>query len=153
MSPNRISRPLIREAPLLREDATVEEAVRAILDSGLPALPVVDAEGRLAGVFGEREFLAALFPGYLGELRFAGFVRRGLDEALEKRAACRSEPVARHMTTDHVEVSEDVSDVQVAETFLHHRVRILPVRSTEGLKGVITRGDFFTHLAERFLQQ
>ena len=41
--------------------------------------------------------------------------------------------------------------MQVAETFLHHRVRILPVRGKDGLKGVITRGDFFTHLAERFL--
>ena len=152
MSPNRISGPLIREAPLLREDASVEEAVRAILDSGLPALPVVDADGELVGIFGEREFLAALFPGYIGELRFAGFVPKRLDDAFEKRAACRKEPVAKHMTTDHVDVSEDVSDVQVAETFLHHRVRILPVRGTDGLKGVITRGDFFTQLAERFLQ-
>jgi CBS domain-containing protein len=151
VSPNRISRPLIREAPLLREDATVEEAVRAILDSGLPAVPVVDDEGDLAGVFGEREFLAALFPGYLGELRFAGFVTRGLDEALEKRAGCRQEPVGTHMSTDHVDVPEDVSDLQVAETFLHHRVRILPVRGDDGLKGVITRGDFFGQLAERFL--
>jgi CBS domain-containing protein len=152
VSPNRISGPLVREAPLLREDATVEEAVRAILESGLPALPVVDARGRPVGVFGEREFLAALFPGYVGELRFAGFVRKSLDEALEKRATCRSEPVSKHMNTDHVEVPEDASDLQVAETFLHHRVRILPVRGKEGLKGVITRNDFFTHLAERFLE-
>jgi CBS domain-containing protein len=151
VSPNRISGPLVRDAPLLREDATVEEAVRAILESGLPALPVVDARGRPVGVFGEREFLAALFPGYVGELRFAGFVRKSLDEALEKRATCRTEPVSKHMNTDHVEVPEDASDLQVAETFLHHRVRILPVRGQEGLKGVITRNDFFTHLAERFL--
>jgi CBS domain-containing protein len=153
VSPNRISGPLVREAPLLREDATVEQAVRAILDSGLPALPVVDEKGRLAGIFGEREFMAALFPGYLGELRFAGFVRKNLDEALEKRATCRREPVAKHMNTEHVDVPEDASDVQVAETFLHHRVLILPVRGDGSLKGVITRGDFFTHLAQRFLER
>jgi CBS domain-containing protein len=153
VSENRISGPLVREAPLLREDATVEQAVRAILESELPALPVVNAEGQLVGVFGEREFLAALFPGYVAELRFAGFVPRGLDDALEKRAACRDEPVGEYMTRDHVEVGEDVSDVQVAETFLHHRVRILPVLGHQGLKGVITRGDFFTHLAERFLMR
>jgi hypothetical protein len=74
MSPNRISRPLIREAPLLRHDTRVEEAVQAILDSGL-----------------------------------------------------------------------------AAETFLHHRVLIVPVRGDDGLEGVITRSDFFTPLAERFL--
>ena len=84
MSRNRISRPLVRDAPLLREDATVEEAVKGILDSGLPALPVVDDRKQLAGIFGEREFMAALFPGYVRELRFAGFVPKSLDEALEK---------------------------------------------------------------------
>ena len=152
MSPNRISRPLVREVPLLGQEVTVEQAVRAILASGLPALPVVDHSGWLAGIFGEREFMAALFPGYVGELRFAGFVRKGLDEALQKRATCRHEPVAKYMNTEHVDVREDASDVQVAETFLHHRVLIIPVRGDDGLKGVITRSDFFTQLAERFLE-
>ena len=151
MSPNQISRPLVREAPLLREDDSVGEAVESILDSGFPALPVVDDQGRLTGIFGEREFMAALFPRYVGELRFAGFIRKSLDEALEKRAACRQEAVAEHMNTEHVDVPEDASDVQVAETFLHHRVLILPVRGNGGLKGVITRSDFFAQLAERFL--
>jgi CBS domain-containing protein len=151
VSPNRISGPLIREAPLLRHDNRVEDAVRSILGSGLPALPVVDDKGDLAGIFGEREFMTALFPGYVRELRFAGFVRKGLDEALEKRAACRQEPVGKHMNTEHIDVPEDASDVQVAETFLHHRVLIVPVRGDDGIKGVITRSDFFTELAERFL--
>jgi CBS domain-containing protein len=153
VSPNEISAPLLREAPVLREDARVEDAVRDILDSALPALPVLDANGEFAGIFGEREFMAALFPGYVGELRFAGFVRRGLDEALEKRAACRSEPVKKHMNTEHVDVPSDASDVQVAETFLHHRVLIVPVSDGGRVRGVITRSDFFASLAERFLEQ
>jgi CBS domain-containing protein len=153
VNPNRISGPLVREAPLLREDTPVEQAVQAILDSDLPALPVVDADDQLVGVFGEREFLTALFPGYVGELRFAGFVSKGLDEALEKRAACRSEPVATYITTDHVDVPEDASDLQVAEIFLHHRVLILSVTGNGGVKGVITRRDFFTQLADRFLER
>ena len=153
MTPSRISGPLARQAPLLEEDTTVEQAVHAILDSGLPALPVVDDDSQLVGVFGEREFLTALFPGYVSELRFAGFVSKGLDEALEKRATCRNEPVATYMTTDHVDVPADASDLQVAETFLHHRVLILPVTDNGGVKGVITRRDFFTRLAERFLDQ
>ncbi len=151
MSPNSISRPIVREAPLLREDDSVEQAVESILDSGLPALPVIDDKGQLAGIFGEREFMAALFPGYVRELKFAGFVPKRLDEALEKRAACRKERVGEHMNTEHVDVSEDASDVQVAETFLHHRVLIVPVRDNGGIKGVITRSDFFSQLAERFL--
>jgi CBS domain-containing protein len=153
VSPQSISAPIVREAPVLREDTPVEEAVRGILDSGLPALPVVDARGRFAGIFGEREFMAALFPGYVGELRFAGFVPKGLDEALEKRAACRRETVGKHMNTEHVDVPVDASDVQVAETFLHHRVLIVPVTDRGAVQGVITRSAFFAKLAGRFLEQ
>jgi CBS domain-containing protein len=153
MSPQSISAPIVRETPVLRQDAPVEEAVRDILDSGLPALPVVDARGKFAGIFGEREFMAALFPGYVRELRFAGFVPKGLDEALQKRAACRRETVGKHMNTEHVDVPTDASDVQVAETFLHHRVLIVPVTDRGAVQGVITRSDFFAKLAVRFLEQ
>jgi CBS-domain-containing membrane protein len=126
--------------------------VRAILESDLPALPVVDAASRLVGIFGEREFMAAVFPGYVGELRSASFVSRSLDDALEKRATCRSEPVRKHMNTEQTGVPTDASDLQVAETFLHHRVLIVPVCESKRVTGVITRADFFRGLAERFLR-
>ncbi|HEX2413847.1 MAG TPA: CBS domain-containing protein [Thermoleophilaceae bacterium] len=152
MSPNSLSQDLVREAPLLREDQSVEHAVRAVLESALPALPVVDADGRLKGIFGEREFMTALFPGYVGQLKYAGFVKQSLDDAIDRRAACRSEAVGQHLNTDHVEVDEDFSDVQIAETFLHHRVLIIPVVADRRVTGVITRADFFGRIAERFLE-
>jgi CBS domain-containing protein len=152
VSPNSLSQDLVREAPLLREDHSVEHAVRAVLDSGLPALPVVDADGLLKGIFGEREFMTALFPGYVGQLKYAGFVKQSLDDAIERRAACRHEAVGQHLNTDHVEVGEDYSDVQIVETFLHHRVLIIPVVANGRVKGVITRADFFDRIAERFLE-
>ena len=152
MTPDRLSRELVREAPLLRRDETVGAAVEKLLDSSLPALPVVDDEGRLVGIFGEREFMTALFPGYLKELRYAGFVPRTLDEAIDKRAACRADPVGDHVNAERIEVPADFSDAQVAETFLHHRVLIVPVVDSGQVCGVITRGDFFSRLAERFLE-
>jgi CBS domain-containing protein len=151
VSPRRISNDLVHEAPSLGQDDTVAQAVRRIVDSGLPALPVVDDQSRLCGIFGEREFMAALFPGYVGQLGYAGFVPRQLDDAIGKRAACGTEPVGRYMTTEHIEVSQDFSDVEVAETFLHHRVLIVPVTRDRRVTGVITRSDFFHKLTERFL--
>ena len=153
MSPRSVSDPLLREAPLLSVDATVAEAVRTVLDSGLPALPVVGAGGRLCGIFGEREFMGALFPGYLKELKYAGFVPRSLESALQKRGGCRDDPVSNYMNTEHIDVDADFSDSQVAEIFLHHRVLIIPVTDEGAVAGVITRSDFFRALAERFLEQ
>jgi CBS domain-containing protein len=151
MTPRSVSDPLVRDAPLLRADERVDDAVRQVLDSGLPALPVVDARSALCGIFGEREFMGALFPGYLKELTYAGFVPRALEDALQKRAGCRTEPVRNYMNTEHIDVDRSFSDAQVAEVFLHHRVLILPVAENREVIGVITRSDFFRALADRFL--
>jgi CBS domain-containing protein len=154
MTTRGISDPLVRETPLLDGDDPVERAVRRLLDVDLPALPVVGPHGRLCGIFGEREFFGALFPGYLSELHHAGFVPRSLEAALRKRPACRLEPVRDHVHTEHIEVGTDFSDAQIAEIFLHHRVLIVPVLDDGGtVAGVITRADFFHALAERFLRE
>jgi CBS domain-containing protein len=145
--------PLLKDIPLLSEERPVGEAIRAVLDSDLPALPVVDDDGRYSGIFGEREFMAAVFPGYMKELKYAAFVPHSLDDAIEKRATCRQEPVGQHMNTEHVDLSGDFSDAAVAETFLHHRVLIVPVTEERRVIGVITRHDFFRALAERFLER
>jgi CBS domain-containing protein len=140
---------LVREAPVLSRDTTVLEAGQAIVASGLPALPVVDEDGRLCGVFGERQFMTALFPGYVGQLGSAHYVSARLDEALEKRAACRTEPISRHMSTEEVAVRTDYSDLEAAEIFLHHRVAALPVIEDGRPVGVLARSDFFARLVER----
>jgi CBS domain-containing protein len=152
MTPDRLSRDLLRKAPLLSVDETVGTAVQEVLDSHLPALPVVDAEEHLAGIFGEREFMAALFPGYLKELKYAGFIPSTLDDAIDKRSECRRERVGDYMNTEHVDVGTDFSDTQLAETFLHHRVLIIPVVDARRVDGIVTRSDFFRRLGERFLR-
>jgi CBS-domain-containing membrane protein len=153
MSPRQVSEPLLRDARSLHADDSVAEATRAVLDSKLPALPVVDEQERLVGIYGEREFFGAVFPGYVKELKHAGFIRRSLDEALEKRDECRVESVRMHMNTEHIHVDRDFSDLNVAEIFLHHRVLLVPVTDDGRVVGVITRSDFFRSVAERFLGQ
>ena len=150
MTPRPLAAELVRDAPVLRRTDTVEHAVRTAVDAGLPALPVADDRDRFIGSFGELEFLGAVFPGYFKELSHAGFVPRSLDAALEKRAACRGEPVAMHMSTEWIAVPTDFSDAQVAETLLHHPTLVVPVVDDERrVRGVITREAFVGRVAGR----
>ncbi len=151
MSPQRIASTVRREVPLLRDDVCLRDAVTQIVQTDVPALPVVDGGGRLLGIFGEREFIGALFPGYLKTLGYAGFVSRSLDEALERRASCADDPVGTHMNTEHIDVDEDFSDTQLAEIFLHHRVLIIPIVDGGRVAGIVTREDFFRALTQRLL--
>jgi CBS domain-containing protein len=56
------------------------------------------------------------------------------------------------MNTEHIDVGPDFSDAQLAETFLHHRVLIVPVVDERQIRGVVTRADFFRRLGQRFLE-
>ena len=151
MASPTLTQRLLRPTRVLRDSDSVAVAARALRDGDLRALPVVDAHERFCGVFGEREFFAAVFPGYLGELRSAAYVTAALDEAIDRRAAASGLPVRRFLTTDHVEVRRGASDLQLAETFLHHRVLILPVVEDGAVIGVIDRRDFFAALADALL--
>jgi CBS domain-containing protein len=148
--PRTLSDDLVREVPVLRSSQTVREGVREVLAFGLPALPVAGDDGGYCGIFGEREFVTALFPGYLGELKYAGFVPHSLDKDIDRRANCLGEPIAGYVNREHVDVGEDYSDAQLAETFLHHRVLIVPVVGEDRrVRGAVTRRDFFVALVRR----
>ena len=127
MTPHRSPARSSARRPLLSEDTPLADAVRQLLDTGLPALPVVDARGRYRGIFGERELIVALFPRYLSTLGGAGFVTKSLEAALEKRQGCGAERVGDHMNREHIDAAADFSDVGLAETFIHHRVLIVPI--------------------------
>jgi CBS domain-containing protein len=148
--PKSIVNQTIREIEPLRADELIGPAARRVIDLGLPALPAVEDDGKFAGIFGEREFMAALFPGYVGELASGAMISRSADETIERRSHCSSEPIRKYLTIDHVLVEDDYSDTHLAEIFLHHRVLIVPIATTGRVHAVITRHDFFCALVERF---
>jgi CBS domain-containing protein len=149
--PRTIAELVHREVPLLHAGMQVADALGPLLEARLPALPVVDDKDRYVGIFGEREFITALFPGYVKSLGYAAFVPKSLEAAIEKRQACRHEPVEQHMNREHIDVPMNFSDLQLAEIFIHHRVLIIPVTDHGRVCGIVTRTDFFRELAERFV--
>ena len=148
--PDSIVKEELLEIEPLDADELIGPAARRVVDAGLPALPAVEKDGEFAGIFGEREFMAALFPGYVGELASAAMVSRSVDETISRRADCAEQPIRNWLTTDHVTVEDTYSDTQLAEIFIHHRVLIVPIATAGRIHAVITRHDFFCELVARF---
>jgi len=141
---------ILTHVPTLLADRPLREAVETLQEIDVPALPVADAGGRFFGIFGEREFIEAIFPGYLKELRSAGFVPHTLDAAIKRRSGCLAEPVGRFANREPIAVTEGFSDAELAETFLHHRVLIVPVLDAERrVIAVVTRRTFFDVVSSR----
>lgn len=148
--PKSIINETLREIEPLHADDLIGPAARKVIELGLPALPAVEDDGKFAGIFGEREFMAALFPGYVGELGSGAMISRSADETIERRSHCSEEPIRKYLTTDHVLVEDDYADTQLAEIFLHHRVLVVPIATQGRVHAVITRHDFFCMLVNRF---
>jgi CBS domain-containing protein len=148
--PDSIVKEALREIEPLHADDLIGTAARRVVESQLPALPAVEDDGSFVGIFGEREFMAALFPGYFAELSSSAMISRSMDESIDRRLDCAAERIREYLTTDSVLVEDDYSDTQLAELFLHHRVLVIPIATEGRVHALVTRHDFFQNLVARF---
>lgn len=98
--------------------ASIREATELMLRERISGLPVVDGEGRLAGIISEFALLAIAYD-----------------------RKVMSDSIATHMTTDVLSVNVDDPIRKVADQFIVHRVRRMPVLEQGRLVGVISRCD------------
>jgi CBS domain-containing protein len=106
--------------------ATLADAVTALFEAQVPALAVVDPDGRFVGIFSESDLLRAVFPGYLSEVRHTAFLpdsALALEELAERARALPVRELARRSEVLHV----DDSQIHAAERLLHTGEDALPV--------------------------
>jgi CBS domain-containing protein len=101
-------------------EATVHEAIAKLVQNNIGSLPVVDQDGKLVGIFAERDVLRLIHN------RGDGFARL---------------PMSEVMTRDPItcDCNDDVNDVmgQMSE----RRIAKVPVVSEGQLVGIISVGD------------
>jgi len=129
---------------------TVEKAVSTLLAQHFATLPVVDAQGRFAGIFGTRELIGLMLPraarlgSDLGELNF---ITDNTDALKARLASQLGEPVGRHMAP-HQAVRPETSLVE-ALLLLQRGDAFLPVVDGTGkLAGIVTAADALARIAE-----
>ena len=106
-------------------DAFLQEAIQLIMAVQVSGLPVVDSEGQLIGIITEFALLAT---------------------AYDATTAC--ETVGQHMTTDVLTVDADDPVRKVADQFIVHRVRRVPVLEKGRIVGLISRRDVLKAIFE-----
>jgi CBS domain-containing protein len=109
-------------------EASVSDAIARLVQNNIGSLPVVDAEGRLVGIFSERDALRGVH--HHGE----GFGRMQL---------------AKVMTTDTVtcEMCDDVNGVMGKMT--ERRIAKVPVLKNDVVVGIISVGDVIKYMYEQ----
>jgi CBS domain-containing protein len=94
---------------VLGAEELVGDALRARVERGLPALPVVDADEACVGIFGERELIRAS-----REVHPHGLYRssplRAYAPAIDDGAAFLRDPVGAHADRDRVALAREQAD-------------------------------------------
>jgi CBS domain-containing protein len=124
----------------LTADASVSDAIRLMLEADLACLPVVDAEGKLAGIVTQRDLIErAQMPVRLGLL--AAFDGEAVDAYIASREGAK---VADVMTNPVHTIADSGRVSKAVETMMDRGVKRLPVVDDAGkLCGIITRLDVF----------
>ncbi|MGE5505380.1 MAG: HPP family protein [Actinomycetota bacterium] len=134
----------------LSKGTTVAEAMAQLAATRAATLPVVDAKGHFAGVFGVREAIGLVLPraARAQEIQDLSFVGDSLDDLKVRLGAAARDPVSRHMAP-HRTVRPETSLVE-ALLLLYRGDAFLPVCDDAGhLVGIATAADCLTRLSEK----
>jgi CBS domain-containing protein len=112
----------------IEPDATVTEAIARLVQNNIGSLPVVDPDGRLLGVFSERDVLRGLH-------------NRG--EAFNRMK------VGDVMTPDPVTCTPDCDVDQVMGQMSARRIAKVPVLDNGRLAGIVSVGDVIKVMYQR----
>ena len=104
----------------IREDQTIDEALRILVNQRIGALPVLDDERRLAGILSERDIVRGCY---------------------ENGQGLASTPVAWLMTR-HVITADPTDEIsEIMEVMTVNRIRHVPVVQDGRLQGIVSIGD------------
>jgi len=125
----------------VRPDESVKEALGLLFKIQISGLPVIDGDGRLVGMFTEKEILSYLLPSYVE--RVGRFIYDQNPKAIKKKFAELSKlKVSQLMRKDIVTTTEDTALCEVARVMLTQKARRLPVLDKTGkVLGIIARSD------------
>lgn len=125
----------------VRTDCAVSEAMRLMLERRVSGLPVIDEQGKLAGIVTEGDFLRR---GELGTERH----RRRWVELLTSPGKLASEYAGAHalrvsevMSTDVHVATPGMALADAVQMMEKHRVKRLPVIQGDRLVGIVSRAD------------
>jgi CBS domain-containing protein len=145
----KISEIMTREVRSLDPQTSVAEAIKKLLEDRISGLPVVDAKGRLVGMFTEKDVLKAILPSYVSNV--GRFVYENNPKTIQSKVAKLGEfKVEQFMRKEVVTVQSQTPVCEAAHIMLTQNVRRIPVVDTDGqVVGIVARADVLQNLLQK----
>lgn len=145
----RAKQVMTRPIHMVAADASVYDAAQVLLNAGVSAAPVVDADGKMLGIVSEADLM---FRTEIGTVPGKSWLQRLLaDEAALARDYIRahSHRVADVMTKNVVTAEEQTSLADIAALMQRHRVKRIPILREGRIVGIVSRANLIQGLLAR----
>ena len=134
----------------LKPAENVAVALEFLFQKHISGLPVIDEQGKLLGMFTEKEVIAKILPSYLKNV--GAFCYEENPKAVrQKILGLKTMQVKDVMRTDVVTVDEDTALCEVAHLMLAQRARRIPVLNRQkAVVGIAAREDVLKALFKEY---
>ena len=144
----RVREIMSRKVKSLSPDTGAREAYDILSEMEISGLPVIDNEGKLVGMFTEKDVLSYILPSYIEKV--GRFVYEQNPKSTKKKIAELSNiKVSKIMRKDVLTVNEDTALCEVARIMLTQKARRIPVVDKQcRIVGIVARCDILKAMAQ-----
>lgn len=137
---------MTKKVRTLSPEMPVKDAIGALLVQKISGLPVVDASGKIIGMFTEKDVLRNVLPSYISQV--GKFVYENTPKTVTSKVAKLDEyKVADLMRHEVVTVTQDTPVSEVAHIMLTQNVRRIPIVDQDGtMVGIAARSDVLENI-------
>lgn len=132
---------MTKQVTSISPDVSAKEALDLLLKMQISGLPVISKDGKLVGMFTEKDILINILPSYIEKV--GSFVYEENPKSIKRKFQdLLNLSVSRLMRKDAVTVDENMSLCEVARLMLTQKVRRIPVLDKEKrVVGIVARED------------
>lgn len=143
----------------LSQEDTLKDAVNLLQIArrgeekiGTKGLPVLDVNGRLAGMLSMRDVLRIMLPSYMTTLNLGGFSWDGMVEDIARKMGDKR--IGDIMTKVVFKVDEEAPLMECIDQMVKHNIKRLPVVNGSGqVKGMLYERDVFFAVTKAMLEE
>jgi CBS domain-containing protein len=132
---------MTKEVVSLKPEENIKDALTLLFKMQISGLPVIDAQGKLVGMFTEKDILNNLLPSYIEKI--GSFIyEENITSIKNKFRHLANLTVAQLMQKKVITVDEDTNLYEVAHLMLTQKVRRIPVLDkAKRVIGIVARED------------
>lgn len=144
----RIKEIMVKEVISISPENSAREALGLLQKIQISGLPVIDKDGKLVGMFTEKDILTHILPSYIEKVgRF--IYEENPKSTKRKFAELNKVKVSQLMRREVVTTTEDTTLCEAARVMLTQKARRIPVVDRSGkVVGIVARCDILKALAK-----